>query len=146
MRVLLQCILNNISTCFELKYVDNILHLVYLEPVPGSNSSIVGLANISGVSIPVFDLGLYLGLERRDKYSLETPIIILSDDSKKVGIIVDKIIGLINITDELKQNFNELNTKTALYADIVDYDAKSNLLINANKIFNTAIMSRAHHD
>jgi chemotaxis signal transduction protein len=144
MKTYLQLISINVSACIELQYVQEVLHLVYLDPLPGSISSLVGMMNISGTSVPVLDLGMYLGLDRETKYSLQAPIVLLSKLDKTMGLIVDKVSGLTNIDDNMLSN-NVPNNDDGRYTDIVNIDNQSSLLINIDKLLNTEFIVRNNH-
>ena len=100
----------NIHACIELQYIDKVLPLPLLEAVPGSPAYLIGLMNLAGKSIPVIDLSLRLGMQRVIPFALDMPILLCSDGDQKTGIIIDKVLGLVNIEEtelQMRHDFSK---------------------------------------
>jgi chemotaxis signal transduction protein len=65
-----------------------------LTPVPTAPPAVAGVANLRGQVIPVLDLMqlLDLGLHR---LRLGDPVVLVEDEGTRVGLLVDRVVGLI---------------------------------------------------
>ena len=83
----------------DIKYVDNIVRMQHITRVPKSPDYIKGVINLRGEVIPVFSLRLKMGLEEieENKYFR---IIILKYEGESVGIIVDEVKEVVNISSD----------------------------------------------
>jgi len=77
--------------CINVQFIAKIIQLVELQRVPAGSQDLAGLLNYHGKLIPVFDLGLSMGFERVTSYTLNTIILICSNGSDEIGLIVDKV-------------------------------------------------------
>lgn len=135
----LKFIVQNTHICINLTYVDQVLPLMRLEPVPGSAPSLAGLMNLGGNSIPVIDLGICLGLNRTQKYSLDTPILLCSEKEQKLGLVIDSIFGLEEITGhsfQMTQAFEKLNSP---FLGVIETTEGLSLLMNMECIFKSYV-------
>ncbi len=83
----------------DIKYVDNIVRMQHITRVPKSPDYIKGVINLRGEVIPVFSLRLKMDLEEieENKYFR---IIILKYEGESVGIIVDEVKEVVNISSD----------------------------------------------
>lgn len=81
-----------IIACIDLDAVERTFSLVELQPVPGASPWVAGIMNYGGSSLAVVDIALRLGLPVQ-AYQIETPIIVCEWKSRRVGLIVDDIVG-----------------------------------------------------
>jgi chemotaxis signal transduction protein len=131
---LLHCRIGSIVVCMDLQYINKVLLLVALEAVPGSPAYLAGLMNYFDKIIPVVDLSLYLGVERRSLYTIETPLIICGDANHMTGFIVDNVINITDLTKE-DIDFNEKFDKAnSFYLAVVKTNGIQSLLLNMEKI------------
>lgn len=70
--------------------VAEIIPLIAVNRVPNMPPDWYGIANIRGIVTPIIDLRLHLGLPALTA-TLTTPIIILQDNQRQLGLVVDKI-------------------------------------------------------
>lgn len=129
---LLNFLVKDIHMCAYLNNVEKVLPLVALEHVPGAPSYLVGLMNMKGKIIPVIDLAMLLSLVREKKYTLDIPILLLSNKQKEVAVIVDNILGLTEIEITQLQMSNEFEKNDSPYLASITHDSDSSLLININ--------------
>jgi purine-binding chemotaxis protein CheW len=132
-------LVQNVHLCFEIQYIVKVLPLVQLKPVPDSPSYLAGLMNIESKSIPVIDLALRLGLKRREKYTLATPIIICNDNSQETGIIVDEILGLSVAEKSALQMQTKFADPESLFRGVITLDTKLALLLNMQQILSIGL-------
>ncbi len=80
--------------------IKEIIGLMPITPVPQTPSYIKGVINLRGKVIPVVDLRLKFGMERKD-YTDKTCIIVVEIKGERgfmlVGIIVDSVSEVLNI-------------------------------------------------
>lgn len=130
--LVLNCLVNNTRVCFNLQYVKKVLPLAQLEIKPHSPDFLVGLLNLANKYIPVIDIGARLNLNRSTPYSLKTPILLCSDGANELGLIIDNVLGLEEVSiqeQEYIQNQSSLILATPTIA------TELSLLINMNLIF-----------
>lgn len=80
-------------------YVHNIVRMQQITRVPKAPRHIKGVINLRGEIIPVMSLRLRFGLEE-DTFGNTTRIIIIKVNNQAIGLIVDEVEEVINITDK----------------------------------------------
>lgn len=83
----------------DIKYVDNIVRMQHITRVPQSAPYIKGVINLRGEVIPVFSLRIKMGLEEIEE-DKNFRIIIVKMDGNSVGIIVDEVKEVVNLSVE----------------------------------------------
>lgn len=77
--------------------VAQIIEMVTITPIPQVNrSSMEGVINVRGATVPVVNLGRHLGLPEAP-LQLHTPLILIQTDGRMVGLIVDEVIDVLNL-------------------------------------------------
>lgn len=97
----------------ELKYVECVLPLMELQPVPGGAYYLVGLMDYHGKSVAVIDLGMWLGLNNSEAYHLNTPVIICGGGGAQIAFIASEVLQVETIQPgaiHLQALFSEGNT------------------------------------
>lgn len=74
--------------------VREVAELPHITPVPRTAIHVRGVANLRGVMVPVVDLAQLLGHSRPAPRSV-TPTVVLRDGREDVGLIVDRVEGLL---------------------------------------------------
>ncbi|MEO5333648.1 MAG: chemotaxis protein CheW [Magnetococcus sp. YQC-5] len=74
--------------------VVRIVPLALLKEIPDAPEWFLGLLDLEGTSLPVMDLGMRLGLGDPPDYLLSTPVVIISQDDKLAGWIVQEVLGV----------------------------------------------------
>ncbi len=109
----------------------------YLKPVkvPNAPASIQGVINFRGEVIPVVDIRKTFGLNplEIDQY---TVIVILETEGKIFGIVVDRILDMVDIPlskiDDSSVGSSQLNRK--YLKAMVKFDSRLILILNLDKI------------
>lgn len=133
---LIQFNLDDMSVCAELKYINKVLLLPALEKVPGSPHYVAGLMNVAGASVLVVDLLLCLNLERKNLYTLDTPILLCQSNSRMFGLIVDNVVGLAEIEETDMQMKDELTAADSIFIASIPLNSKLSLMVNIPKLLN----------
>jgi chemotaxis signal transduction protein/HPt (histidine-containing phosphotransfer) domain-containing protein len=79
--------------------VHEIVTLHEITPVPSAENFTKGILNLRGDIIPVYDFRLRLSFDQRE-YDHETVVLIVMIRSKKVGVIVDRVSEVIQLSRE----------------------------------------------
>lgn len=87
----------------DINFVDNIVRMQNITRVPKAQEYYRGVINLRGEIIPVMSLRLKLGLES-DQFSNKTRIIIIKLDNASVGMIVDEVKEVVNLSEENMEN------------------------------------------
>jgi purine-binding chemotaxis protein CheW len=74
-----------------------IVEMVMITPVPQVNHSVEGVINVHGTTVPVINLRRHLGLPEI-KLQLHTPIILVQTGERMVGLIVDQMADVLNVS------------------------------------------------
>lgn len=135
----LHFLLGGVRFCMEIKYIEKILPLVLLEVIPNSPPYLAGLMNHAGQSIPVIDLAMRLGLKHTKSYSLDTPILLCSENARETGLIIDQIIGLDYIEPSAIQMRDDFNNKDSLFLAAITLETEVSLLINTSRVLDFSL-------
>ncbi len=84
----------------QIKYVDNIIRMMKITRVPKAPHYYKGVINLRGEIIPVISLRLKFGLEEIPETKDFRIIIIKTDKSNSVGIIVDSVSEVVSLDEE----------------------------------------------
>lgn len=112
--------LNNCLYGISTVYVKEVFTLPELTPIAQANSNIIGIINLRGNVLPVIDLNLRLGSQSSD-YCLTDSIIVLSSKELRVGIIVNEVYDVKNISSQeiSSEVTNEVEVETVEYPKII---------------------------
>jgi purine-binding chemotaxis protein CheW len=70
-----------------------VLRMVAITPIPGSQPWLAGVVNVRGRTVPVVDLRVRLGLPAGDP-GLRTPIIVIETGGRVAGLIADEVVDV----------------------------------------------------
>lgn len=103
----------------NITYVHNIVRMQKITRVPKAPHYFKGVINLRGEIIPVISARIKLGLET-DNYSDKTRIIIVKIDGEAIGIIVDEVKEVIEISDNNIQSIvKDTNDEKSNYVSAV---------------------------
>ena len=84
----------------DIQYVDNIVRNQRITRIPKAQPYFKGVINLRGEIIPVMSLRLKFGLEP-DEYTSATRIIIIKlEPQSAIGLIVDEVREVVDLTEE----------------------------------------------
>jgi purine-binding chemotaxis protein CheW len=89
-------VLNTGAYGIEIRYVTEIIGIQNITKVPDMPCYIKGVINLRGKVIPVMDVRLRFGVEERS-YDDRTCIIVINIDDQSVGLIVDRVLEVLDI-------------------------------------------------
>ena len=79
--------------------VGEIIRVVALSPVPSQSPNLLGMVNLRGRMVPVFDLCRALGLGERP-VSLRMYIVVTEAAGEPVGVLVDDVDDVVTVDEE----------------------------------------------
>ena len=126
-------VVNNQKYALSSKYIIEIIKMLPIEKVPFLPNCMKGIINLRSTIIPVMDARMRFDMDPID-YNERTCIIIIENNMYKMGLIVDAVNEVINISpnqsmkmnsnsnkEEYKQNFikgvSEINNEIQLILD-----------------------------
>lgn len=84
----------------DISFVDNIVRLQPITRVPKAQSYFEGVINLRGEIIPVMNLRLKFGLERKENSNVTRIIIIKPENNAKIGILVDEVREVVTLEEK----------------------------------------------
>ncbi len=83
----------------EITEIQEIIKLPIITDVPRAHPSVMGIISLRGTIVPVVDLRLLLGLERR-VISRQSRILVLRADGDPVGLLVDQVTSVVRLESD----------------------------------------------
>jgi purine-binding chemotaxis protein CheW len=81
---------------FPVENVLEVAELGQLAPVPGTGSIVLGVRNLRGRVLPVFDLGLLLGDSGRRAPSM---LVVAEEHGLQAGLAIDEVIDVAELSE-----------------------------------------------
>lgn len=131
--------INNQKYALSSKYITEIIEILPITKVPFLPDYMKGIINLRSTIIPVMDARMRFGMNPIE-YSERTCIIIIENDTNKIGLIVDAVNEVLTIPsekimestsdkDDIKNNFvngiSQINNEIQL---ILDCDSLVNIV------------------
>lgn len=92
-------VINNQKYALSSKYITEIIEILPITKVPFLPEYMKGIINLRSTIIPVMDARIRFGMEPIE-YSERTCIIIIENDTNKIGLIVDAVNEVLTIPSE----------------------------------------------
>lgn len=139
----LHLIVQSTHAIIELNYVERVLPLSQIEAIPGSPAYLVGIMNLSGKSVPIIDLSIRLGIPRTKAYTLNTPLVLCTSNASQMGILVDEVVGLVNVDiSELQQQADFTEHNSPFYATL-PIQSELTLCLNIQHIMDINLINQS---
>ncbi len=90
----------------NIQYVQNIIRMMNITRVPKAKNYIKGVVNLRGEIIPVMSVRLKFNLDD-DEFSNDTRIIFVEVDGNEIGLIVDEVKEVIQLSVNDIDVFNQ---------------------------------------
>lgn len=100
----------------ETRFIDGIEKMLSITRVPTAPYYIRGLANLRGNIISIIDLKAYLSMEKTKD---EDNIIILEAGEERIGLMVDEVNEVVEITDDM---IEKVSDNTGYTKGVVNFD------------------------
>jgi purine-binding chemotaxis protein CheW len=117
-----------------------IIDIVHLTRLPEVNDSIEGIFNYHGTTVPVVNLRRLLNLPKLP-INLHTPIILVAFSEHIIGMIVDKIAGVVSVSKSSVFTPNDLLPEglgqISILEGVVPNSEQYMLMLNLEKLFSS---------
>lgn len=120
-RQILPIYLQKDQYAIDLIFVECVLSLTALQPSANSADYLIGLMDYRGKSIPVIDLGLWLGMKPTKPYNLDTPVIVCKNGQKQTAFVVSDVMQ-VEVVDP-----DSIKTQNTFEESNVHFEATVNL-------------------
>lgn len=112
-----------------------------ITPVPGSDSANLGIINLRGQIISLYDLRLKLGLKRN--IHEKTIAIILDSENASAGVVVDSVDSVLTLEDDQISPPTKIDSSNMgrNIKGVCKHDSKLILVIDIGGVFNLTIRS-----
>jgi len=125
--------------------VIEIIPLVTLKELPGSDASVTGLLNYHGKSTPVIDMGA-LCEQATTSTTLTTRIILVRYQDKLLGLITDGVTETLRLEEnDFKQTGIKVGNKEFL-GDVVEYNNRFLQRIHIDQLLTDSIRNALFND
>lgn len=123
--------------------ITNVLEIIEMLPitkVPGIPECIKGIVNIRGMIVSIIDIRLRFGYEEI-AYNERTCVVVVDHSGVSVGVIVDQVLGVINIAQEeiSPPPDKGLNNKETYIRGIGRANNETQLLLDCDKLLDIGI-------
>src|SRR5690606_34056687 len=92
----LRVVVDGASYALELLRVQEVVRLMPIVPMRGAQPSVLGVMNLRGRIVPVFDLGLWLGTGRVDAGE-HSRIVVVERDDELIGLLVGAVEDVVTL-------------------------------------------------
>lgn len=118
--------------CLELASVERILLLMDVDPIPQGPRYLLGFFNYDGESVPVVDVAVRLGMERKGEYSLDMSVVLCNAGHGSVGLLVDGVQSIREVSDDDVQLNNMFSDSHVALRGVIDSGGFSSLFLNSD--------------
>jgi purine-binding chemotaxis protein CheW len=93
--ILVAFALNEQRYALRLAIVERIVRMVEITPLPNAPDIVLGVVNLQGRIIPIFNIRRRFGLEEREP-DLDDHLLIAQTPRRTVGLFVDEALGIVD--------------------------------------------------
>jgi purine-binding chemotaxis protein CheW len=79
------------SYAFAVEHVLEVAELGEIAPVPGAAAGVLGVRNLRGEVLPVFDLASVFGIGRE---GVARRLLVVEHDGRRAGFAIDEVVGV----------------------------------------------------
>jgi len=144
--ILAKQVVDNLHIMFEVNgefyglnimQTESIERMTIITRVPDSSENILGIINLRGDIIPILSLRAKMGL----KHYEDTPdlrIIVINTEGYRVGIVVDRVLEIVNVEIDKIQPVKELltNRDSLLLTGVYEFGYGIVMLIDVDSMLN----------
>lgn len=139
-------LLGDMLFAIPLSAATEIGHLPNITPLPNLPDWILGVSNIRGEIISIVDIKLFFGLPVHG-IKRDSRFIVVRDQNMKVGLMVDKVIGILSIDHndiEIQENpyrkSEEAGASVYISGIVITQDGLLNLM-DTDKLLSSPLMN-----
>lgn len=130
---LLQFTLGEHLLSCDILSIKKILPMMNLEEIADVSDSVIGLINVGGQMIPVFDMASYLQISSK-AYSEDTSILLTQCDHQTIGFIVDNVQDLFITDADTIQKQTIFDGQNHFYRGSILINEKPCLIVELEKL------------
>ena len=108
----------------ELSNVNEVITLPKVSKIPSSPNNILGVFNLRGTILTLLDISEIIGIEIQD--SDENMVLIVEDVNRQMGILVEKVLDVINV-DESEIQLPSRDMPPRMAKNIIGYYEKEGM-------------------
>ncbi len=129
---------NGVDYGVEIGFVTEIIGIQPITAIPNTPDYIKGIINIRGTIVPVIDMRLRFNFEPTE-YGEKTCIISLNNDNVHLGLIVDAVVDVIQLSADtvLMPPSDGIEAKNKFLKAIGKYQKGVKQIVDINKIYGT---------
>jgi chemotaxis signal transduction protein len=125
--------------------VVEIIRIAALAPVPDPAPDLIGMLNVRGLAVPVFDLYRSLhGVER--PLSLRMYIVIVEVEDEPLGVVVDDVLGVVTVATEHFRTSRALASENTFTSGIARVGSEMLTVLNLAPLLDRTPGGRADAD
>lgn len=126
----------------EIEFTERILTAQKETRIPRSPAAMLGLFDLRGRTIPVFDLALRLDYGQPSKGGND---VVVADAECPYALRVDQVVGIVTLTEENQQDADEQFTRRddPFVSGIGKWDEKLILLLNPEALLPSKLRAKA---
>ena len=136
---ILYAVAQNQLFCVDVRYIKKLILLPELVPWSGAPNDVAGVLNYGGKIIPVFDLALLMNVARLNPYTIETIVMICTNEKDEIGLIVDSVRGQDSISDDVLNADNKIKGDNTYLQSIITLNNTVIMAPAINKIISREI-------
>ena len=128
-------IINNQKYALSSKYIIEIIEMLPITKVPFLPKYMKGIINLRSTIIPVMDARMRFDMDPIE-YNERTCIIIIENENDKIGLIVDAVNEVINISPDssMKMNSNKEETKQNFIKGVSEINNEVQLILDCDSL------------
>lgn len=128
-------VINNQKYALSSKHIIEIIEMLPITKVPFLPNYMKGIINLRSTIIPVMDARMRFDIEPID-YNERTCIIIIENNMDKIGLIVDAVNEVINISpnQSMKMNSNKEESKQNFIKGVSEINNEIQLILDCDSL------------
>lgn len=128
-------VINNQKYALSSKYIIEIIEMLPITKVPFLPKYMKGIINLRSTIIPVMDARMRFDIDPID-YNERTCIIIIENNIDKIGLIVDAVNEVINIStnESMKMNSNKEECKQNFIKGVSEINNEIQLILDCDSL------------
>jgi len=118
--------------------IQQVIEMVTITPVPQVRTSVEGVINFHGATVPIVNLREHLGMPKIPM-KLHTPIIMVIGSGRLVGLIVDEVVAVVDLPPTQVANPQDILPeglgKTSILRGMFHANGKTILVLDIEHLF-----------
>jgi len=121
-----------------------VTELIEITPLPDAPQNILGVINVFGEIIAIGDIKRKLKLNP-EKFSLDNQIIIVRFGKRKIGYVVDRLVGFIEIRTENITSGEDILTELKNVSGVININSEIVLINDVKRFFTEYDITRVEN-